>query len=501
MLFNSYEFILAFLPLTAIIFFLTARFIGKDTALGVLVVASLIYYGWWNWTYLPLLVGSIVANFTVGRFLEPSVDNRRAGYKKTVLIIGIACNLGLLGYFKYANFFLDNLALLTGTTPQTFDIVLPLAISFFTFQQVAYLVDAYRGETKEHSFLHYCLFVTFFPQLIAGPIVHHKEMLPQFERDETYSARAEMVAVGVSIFVIGLFKKVVLADSLAIYASPLFAMADSGIDPSFLDAWGGALAYTFQLYFDFSGYSDMAMGIAFMFGIRLPLNFDSPYKAANIIDFWRRWHITLSRFLRDYLYFSLGGNRRGKVRRYANLLLTMVLGGFWHGAGWTFVAWGGLHGIYLVLNHAWQKALGSRYTYFARIPGYSVLARIITFMAVVVAWVFFRSETFDGAVRVLFAMSGTNSSVVGSPPSMPQAATMLPFWLTVSFIIVWMLPNTFEIASHWRIALDFYKRPRNRALAPVRLALNRVWAIGIATMFVYSLIKVSTASEFLYFNF
>jgi D-alanyl-lipoteichoic acid acyltransferase DltB (MBOAT superfamily) len=347
MLFNSYEFILVFLPLTAAAFFLTARLLGKEAALGVLVAASLVYYGWWRWSYLPLLVASIVANFVVGRFLEPGDDDRSRPYRKTVMVVGIACNLGLLGYFKYANFFIDNLAELTGAAPRNFEIILPLAISFFTFQQVAYLVDAHRGETKEHSFLHYCLFVTFFPQLIAGPIVHHKEMLPQFSRDETYSVRAEMVAVGLSVFVIGLFKKVVLADSLASYASPLFAFADSGGAPSFLHAWGGALAYTFQLYFDFSGYSDMAMGIAFMFGIRLPLNFDSPYKASNIIDFWRRWHISLSRFLRDYLYFPLGGNRRGKGRRYANLLITMLLGGLWHGAGWTFVIWGVNAGVNL----------------------------------------------------------------------------------------------------------------------------------------------------------
>ncbi|MCG8098700.1 MAG: MBOAT family protein, partial [Candidatus Thiodiazotropha taylori] len=352
MLFNSFEFIFLFLPITFFVFFFIGKRNHHRVAISWLILCSLFFYGWWDPAYLGLILFSMLFNYSFGIMLS---SDSNGIYKKTLLIIGVAVNLSLLGYFKYTNFLVDQINIVAGTEFNIERIVLPLAISFFTFQQIAYLVDAYRKETNEYNFLKYCLFVTFFPQLIAGPIVHHKEMLPQFDQDSIYKINNHYLALGLTIFSIGLFKKVVLADNVAVYANLIFSAAENGEPLSFFEAWVGALAYTFQLYFDFSGYSDMAIGLAYMFGIKLPINFNSPYKATSIIDFWRRWHITLSRFLRDYLYFTLGGNKMGLVRRYANLFITMLLGGIWHGAGWTFVFWGMLHGFYLMVNHAWRK--------------------------------------------------------------------------------------------------------------------------------------------------
>ena len=353
MLFNSFEFIALFLPITAVLYFLCVRYFGIESAIGVLVVASLFFYAYWNPIYIVLILISIAVNYFFGTRLL-SGDERSS---KFFLAVGVSINLLLLGYFKYANFFVENVNALSGTDFHLKTIVLPLAISFFTFQQISYLVDAKQGKTSEYNFLHYCLFVCFFPQLIAGPIVHHKEMLPQFARSNALSPRWSNVAIGLSIFAIGLFKKTVIADSLSRYVGPVYDDPAAAASLDFFVAWGSTLAYTFQLYFDFSGYSDMAIGSARIFGITLPVNFFSPYKAVNIIDFWRRWHITLSRFLRDYLYIPLGGSRGGKARRYGNLLVTMLLGGLWHGAGWTFVIWGALHGAYLVINHGWRRLL------------------------------------------------------------------------------------------------------------------------------------------------
>lgn len=317
-------------------------------------------------------------------------------------------NLSILGYFKYANFFIDNINGVIDQKLYLEPIILPLAISFFNFQQIAYLIDIYRGNTCELNFLHYSLFVTFFPQLIAGPIVNHKEMLPQFAKKETYDIKPQNIAIGLTVFFIGLFKKVVIADNMAIYATPVFEAVEKGYMLTFFEAWEGVLSYTFQIYFDFSGYSDMAIGLGYLFGIHIPLNFHSPYKATNIIDFWRRWHITLSRFLLNYLYIPSGGNRKGNFRRHVNLMITMLLGGLWHGASWTFVTWGGLHGLYLLINHSWKSIL--------KTSGISLkykllsihFSRLLTFIAVVVAWVFFRAETFGGASIILKSMVGIN---------------------------------------------------------------------------------------------
>lgn len=489
MLFNSFEFIFAFLPATIALYYLSVRFEKLTLAKTVLIMASLAFYAYWDYRYLALLLFSILFNYLVGKILSYKP-------KKGTLVIGIIVNLGLLGYYKYADFFLENLNKVAGTSFSLLNIVLPLAISFFTFQQIGFLVDSYRGLTKEYNFLNYLLFVVFFPQLIAGPIVHHKEVIPQFQDKSNFKVNYRHLVLGLLIFSLGLFKKVVVADSLALWATPAFDQAES---LTFFEAWGAALAYTFQLYFDFSGYSEMAIGLAFLFNINLPINFMSPYKANNIIDFWRTWHITLSTFLKDYLYIPLGGNRKGKARKYANLFITMVLGGLWHGAGWTFIIWGVLHGLYNMINHGyrdmkkklfarWGNKRSSLETAAAKEEGSSGLlnklsflpARLLTFLAVVFAWVFFRAETFDDAVKVLKGMAGMNGFAAGKQTYLP-AGNLELFILFLIFLWVSFAPNTIEIAQ--------------------KLKPNTKWAIFISTVLITALLFIMRENEFLYFQF
>ncbi len=496
MLFNSYVFILAFLPVTLGVFYLLGQWQQPRMAIAWLVGASLFFYGWWNPAYLGLIIASVLFNYAFGMALSKG----RKRHDRIVLVIGIAGNLGLLGYFKYANFFLDNLNLLTGTHFNLGTIILPLGISFFTFQQITYLVDAYKKETQEYNFLHYCLFVTFFPQLIAGPIVHHREMLPQFGRHSIYRFNPSNAAVGITIFIMGLFKKVIIADGIAAAATPVFDAAFNGTILTFAEAWCGALAYTFQLYFDFSGYSDMAIGIGRMFGIRLPFNFHSPYKAGSIVDFWRRWHITLSRFLRDYLYIPFGGNRRGDGRRYINIMITMLLGGLWHGAGWTFVIWGGLHGVYLVINHVWYKAakvIGLTFTgtvWWTKGP-----ARLMTFLVVVVAWVIFRAADLDTALSMIQSMAGLNGFSLGDPFSnaILSSTTRILEQLVVLFVITWSLPNTQQILAAYRPGIEAVEQPAKR----IQWRPNGVWAFFNMVLFFWAFSHMSRISEFLYFQF
>jgi D-alanyl-lipoteichoic acid acyltransferase DltB (MBOAT superfamily) len=521
MLFNSFVFIFSFLPIAVLVFFAIGKQGHHRVAIAWLVAASLFFYGWWNPAYLGLILASILFNYAFGVLL-----GRQESRSKVLLIVGVVCNLSLIAYYKYANFFIDNMNVLTGTDYQVRSILLPLAISFFTFQQIAYLVDAYKGETKEYNFLHYCLFVTFFPQLIAGPIVHHKEMLPQFAEDKNYRLNYSNLSVGLTIFIIGLFKKVILADGVAVYASPVFNAAEAGVALTVFEAWGGALAYTLQLYFDFSGYSDMAIGLARMIGIRLPLNFSSPYKANNIIEFWRRWHMTLSRFLRDYLYIPLGGANKGKWRRYLNLMLTMLLGGLWHGAGWTFVVWGMLHGSYLIINHAWRAVckvlpgFNSGSSYFGRF-----VARLITFIAVVVGWVFFRAESFDGAVNLVSTMFGKHGL------SLPeQSEIWLSAWLPellanqvsydgmfnhnlvdwqhglvkifVLLAVVMLMPNTQQMMFKYKPVFETYKGElKQYSYSAFEWSPSLLHALITGLIFYYTLSNLVSESEFLYFNF
>ncbi len=405
MLFNSLGFIFLFVPITLLIFHWLCQFSNNSLKLSALIIASLIFYGWWEPAYLLLIVLSIVFNFSCASLLHRL--ERSSVFAKVVVSFGITVNLSALLWFKYANFLVDSSNNLLGTQWHLHIILLPLAISFFTFQQIAYLVDSYKHGDVKSGFLRYALFVTFFPQLIAGPIVHHKEMMPQFQKS-VGGLKLENLVVGATVFFIGLFKKVIIADGVAPYSDTVFSLAAAGQTLSFFEAWTGALAYSLQLYFDFSGYSDMAIGLARLFGVRLPLNFNSPYRAVNIIDFWRRWHITLSRFLRDYLYIPLGGNRNGRSRTSVNLLLVMLLGGMWHGAGWTFLLWGGMHGIYLLVNHAWQAACNKYFSNFSFGILGKICAHAFTLLAVVVAWVLFRAESIHDAGQIYAGMFGLN---------------------------------------------------------------------------------------------
>jgi alginate O-acetyltransferase complex protein AlgI len=523
MLFNSYLFVLLFVPLVLLVFYRIGGLGHRRVAISWLVAASLFFYGWWNAAYLGLIVASMLFNYALGVWLGNAREDPAS--RHAALTVGVAVNLGLLGYFKYANFLVDNVNSIAGFEYQLDEIILPLAISFFTFQQITFLVDAWRGETHEYSFLHYCLFVTFFPQLIAGPIVHHKEMLPQFARNSIYRFSHEHFSVGVTIFFLGLFKKVVLADGIAEFSTPAFDAAALGAELTFLEAWGGALAYTLQLYFDFSGYSDMAIGLARMFGIRLPLNFHSPYKATSIIDFWRRWHMTLSRFLRDYVYIPLGGSRVGQSRRYGNLMLTMLLGGLWHGAGWTFIIWGGLHGFYLVINHLWRGLKQALFRDSGRPNRWGTwFARIITFLAVVVAWVFFRAESLDAAENMLWAMSGANGLVLPETyqgylktyfgldvwaleqgiefrPLQYYAGIRQPLYISILLMIVWSFPNTQQILSRYEPSLYVYEDKHDFRAGRVQWSPVAAWALLLAVLAVYSLIEMNTVSEFLYYQF
>lgn len=518
MLFNSWEFIFLFLPLTLAVFFQIQGRGYHRVAIAWLVLASLFFYGWWNPYYLKLIIFSILFNYLTGVYL--SREGKRI-YRQLVLIFGLAVNLALIGYFKYANFFVSSVNDLVGTNFTLNKIILPLAISFFTFQQITYLVDSYRGETKDYSFLNYCLFVTFFPQLIAGPIVHHQEVMPQFADRATYRFERENLAVGLTIFCLGLFKKVVFADTIAGYATPVFNAAAQDVSVTLFSAWGGALAYSLQLYFDFSGYSDMAIGAARMFGIKLPLNFNSPYKATSIIDFWRRWHITLSRFLRDYLYIPLGGSRQGKLRRNINLMITMLLGGLWHGAGWTFILWGGLHGIYLVINHQWH----SLQKFFGQNPyklswWRQALGVLVTFIAVVVGWVLFRAENLNAALVMLEGMSGKHG--ISLPAELAGLSSLQTYFanigvvisferdsdLTITYLlsglllaIAWFTPNTQQWLAKYQPALGME--------AISGLWQNLYWKpnkpfgflLGGLIFVIAKVALQAPQSEFLYFDF
>lgn len=465
---------------------------SRSLAAFWLFAASVFFYGWWNPVFIGLLLTSVVFNYGAGVALSKERGRTNATLALWILRLGIAVDLGLLGYYKYANFFVQNIDAALNLNWHIATIFLPLGISFFTFTQIAFLVDSYRGEAKETNFIHYGLFVTYFPHLIAGPVLHHKEMMPQFSNPVTYRINWENLSVGLTIFAIGLFKKVVLADGIAPFAAPVFDGAAHGNALTLLESWGGALAYTFQLYFDFSGYSDMAIGLSRLFGVKLPLNFNSPYKSLNIIEFWRRWHMTLSRFLRDYLYFALGGNKRGSFRRFINLMVTMVLGGLWHGAGWTFIIWGALHGFYLVINHGWQqgrKALGHDLTRSS--PFGRAASLVLTFLAVVVAWVFFRAPNVDAAMNILRAMAGLNglSMQVGSSANTVK-------WVLALWALAWLAPNSQQIMARFEPTLEVVTS-KSRILWQPSLR----WLVVTVFILTYSVIEMGKVSEFLYFQF
>ncbi len=481
MLFNSHVFVFAFLPVVLVGAGLLARAGRADRVPVWLLATSLFFYAHWDLQLLMLLLGSIGFNWAIGRAVtSPQATPRQ---RRLVLGLGVAANLVLLAQCKYAPFFTSAVNDVTGAGLPLPAAILPLAISFFTFQQIAFLVDSFRGEAGRPRLHDYALFVSFFPQLIAGPIVTHRELLPQLQRRDL-GPTFERVGPGLTLFLAGLVKKVLVADPLARIADPIFAAAAGGEAVALLDAWGAALAYTFQLYFDFSGYSDMAIGLAHMLGIALPLNFDSPYKAESIIDFWRRWHMTLSRFLRNYLYIPLGGSRHGPARRHLNLMLTMLLGGLWHGAGWNFVLWGGLHGALLTLNHGWRAVRRGAPAH--PLPLGRGAARLATFLCVLLGWVFFRAETPQAALGMLTAM-------VGLADGTATAALTAATWGTLGALLagVWLLPNS----QQW-VGLDGGSPAPRFAWRP-----TAGWAFGLGLAALFAVIGLFENSEFIYFRF
>ena len=501
MLFNSYQFIFLFLPVALAGFYFFGS-IDQKLALYYLVFASMVFYGTWSVFYLLVLLALLLVNAGFGFYL--CSGQRR--FRKTARNLGILINLGILGYFKYAYFIASNVTDNLRILADFRDIVLPLGISFFTFQKIAFLMDAEKGLVGEFKLSRFFLFVLFFPQLIAGPIVHHSEMFGQFRSPRFARFSWNALATGLTIFLFGLFKKTVLADSIAPLADGLFAASSEGRDINLVCGWVGALAYTMQLYFDFSGYSDMAIGLGEMFGLRLPINFDSPYKASSIIDFWRRWHMTLSRFLRDYVYISLGGNRRGEPRRYLNLFLTMLIGGVWHGAGWTYIFWGALHGLYLVINHVWQQFAAPRLRPVLTLPAplTAGLSWLLTFLLVVLAWVFFRAPTMASALAVVQGMAGLHGlgslAAAGvdalSQPRMGMRDLML---LPVLLAIALGMPNVRELMGTAFPLLRDDGRERRPALLQWRPDLR--WAAAMAMVGGWAIIASSGISSFIYFQF
>lgn len=486
MLFNSYEFIFGFLPLTVIIFFGLVRFRLLKLATYWLTISSLIFYGYWNPAYVPLLIISIIGNFFFGSYLSTAKPGTRSS--QVMLWLGIGFNLAILGYYKYAGFLIDSFNHVLQTTFPIPEIILPLGISFYSFTQIAYLVDAYHSSSRNnYDLLTYTLFVVFFPQLIAGPILRHDELIPEFRKLKNFVFSNRNIAYGLTLFILGLAKKVLLADPLSPWVAEVFTHAN---EVTLVEAWFGAIAYTLQLYFDFSGYSDMAIGLGLIFNIHLPINFNSPYKATSIIDFWRRWHITLSNFLRDYLYIPLGGNRKGSLRRYVNLIITMLLGGLWHGAGWTYILWGGLHGCFLAINHGWRK-LG------CQMP--NAIAWLMTFMAVVFSWVFFRSSNWVDAVAISKAMLGLSSITL--PADMKAIVPWLSQW-RVEFAELPHLPSNHQQAlAQLAVLLGGVMVLPNTQQIMQRFQPSWQWAIALSSVTVLCLISLNRVSEFLYFQF
>jgi D-alanyl-lipoteichoic acid acyltransferase DltB (MBOAT superfamily) len=467
MLFNSQQFILLFLPITFLLFLLTWRRMGRTPALVWLVLASLFFYGWWNPNYVPLLAGSVLVNFLLARGMVHT--RRRSRRRFALLTLGVAFNLGLLGYFKYSGFLLENIGGIAETGFTIAAATLPLAISFYTFQQISYLVDVWRNRGREYDLLRYAAYVTFFPQLIAGPIVRHYELIPQFDLDPLRQGLWERISRGSILFAIGLIKKVLIADHLAEIVDPAFAAAATDGGLTFTAAWLAAFAFSWQIYFDFSGYSDMAIGLALMFGYRLPINFNAPYRAASLQEFWQCWHMTLSRFLRDYLFVSLARSKRLIAHSgIVAVLVTMFLGGLWHGAAWTFAVWGLAHGVGLILNAGFSRA-------GLRLP--KGMGWLLTLLFWVEITVLFRADSFATAAvfwRTMHDLTG---------PISPMDARSLALVIAAGLIAI--------------------AGPTSQEIALERLSPNRWYALaaGLAVAVAIVLTGGGDAQEFYYFQF
>jgi alginate O-acetyltransferase complex protein AlgI len=522
MLFNSIEFLVFFLPLVFVVFRLIARF-TSFSPLPWLTASSLFFYGWWEPRYLLLLLGSAGVNYCLSRLLGRVQGTPLA---RTLLITGVLFNLGLLAFYKYAAFIVSNVAAALSLPLAAPDILLPLAISFFTFQQIAYLADINKGQAPEASPLKYLLFVSFFPQLIAGPIVHHRQLLPQLDQLQ-HRYHPELLAPAVSLIILGLAKKVLVADTLAVFAEPGFQLVAAGTVINTADGWLSLSAYTLQIYFDFSGYCDIAIGCALLFGIRLPVNFQSPYQSTSIIDYWRRWHITLSNFLRDYVYIPLGGSQKGKTRRYINLFLTMLIGGLWHGAGWTYLLWGSLHGAFLVINHLWRNS-NRRWGLIPENRAWAFFAQSLTLLSVTLAFAYFKAPTITAANSMLHSMlfgvgSGisadylqavdytTRSDILQLLTEATGTAFCGVVFVAVALGIALLLPNSLDLVNnhgvepseHGSQDLGFrnpYQPDREPALR-LQWAGTARWGIALGVLGWGILLSLTAISPFLYFQF
>lgn len=503
MIFSSYPFLFAFLPavLAGVVLLRIAarRGLSGGRALALwLTIGSLVFYGWWNPLHLPILIGSILVNHRLGRAMVAAGPGSRRS--RALMWLGIGLDLGLLGWFKYRVFVAETAASLAGMPVDFPPPILPLAISFFTFQQVAWLVDVHRGRSPAGSLLDFGFFVSFFPQLIAGPIVHYGQLVPQLDRPGWLRWDAELFERGLTLFAIGFAKKVLIADGMAPAVSAVYAATAAGAVPTTAEAWGAAFGYGLQLYFDFSGYADMALGLAAMLGLRLPVNFWSPYRADSIIEFWRRWHMTLSQFLRDYVYIPLGGSRAGFAPQLRNLMLTMLLGGLWHGAAWAFVLWGGAHGLMLAVAHIWRRRV--------RLPVPRPLAWALTLVAVMAAWIPFRAVDLSVSLTLLAGLvPGEMPQPAGGPLewglAMLRGAPLgLWPWIVCGLMIALFLPNGLRLTGLGRLeqGMEAVHTPHQHAPAllsrPLRGALTAVLLLaGLKSL------MSAPPSEFLYFNF
>lgn len=484
MLFNSYIFILLFLPLCLMGYFSLNHFKQTNLAQAFLLGMSLWFYGYFNIYYLLIIISSVLINFSIYRFMDKYKDKP---IKKYLMIFGVLINLGILFYFKYMDFFISNVNAFLKTDLKLLEIALPLGISFFTFQQISFIVDAYHGEIPGYNLLYYASFVTFFPQLIAGPIVTHNELVPQFMDDTKKKLNYDNLAQGFYIFTLGLAKKRLLADSFSDLVTYGFTTLDN---LSSISAFLVMLAYTIQIYFDFSGYCDMAIGIGKMFNIDLPINFDSPYKALTITEFWDRWHITLTRFFTKYVYIPLGGNRKGTLRTYINVMIVFLASGFWHGASWNFVFWGVLHGIFVVITRIFKKFFDSLHP---------ALNWMITFLFVNVAWVFFRAETFTQATTLLRKLVSWDFAPLD--PVFIDIFRLKELCKVLSFFHVESFYPPFLITAFFLVAMGLILGRKN---AYEKMQTFKPGFFNLATtifLFIWSVFSFSGVTVFLYFNF
>lgn len=491
MLFNSYEFIFVFLPITFFVYFYLNHKRLTGASKWFLVCSSLFFYSWWNIIYLPIILTSVIINFALGVSLSKTSNNEQKTYsKKTILIFGIISNLSLLVYFKYTDFLIENFNFAFNSNTELLHLALPLAISFFTFQQIAYLIDSYRRKTKEYNFINYALFVTFFPQLIAGPIVHHEEMMPQFAKAKNKVKNYRNISAGIFIFSIGLFKKVIIADTFAVLATEGFDIATT---LNLFEAWVTSLSYTFQLYFDFSGYADMAIGLALLFNINLPINFYSPYKSTSMIQLWSRWHITLTKFVTEYIFKTIisSFNKYSSSKGLLTIFISMLIIGFWHGASWMFILFGSIHGLGLVINHIWRRKV--------KIPINKYLGWLITFNTINLSLVLFRAQEMNDAIKVYSSMFSLQNIVLpnmlgeylsflggygvsfGGFIENIKGGFYLPLWILLGFIIILFFKNSMQKLHNFKS--------------------NHSTLLFTLLLFTASIVNINKAEVFIYFNF